>query len=76
MPSGKFLYDFVATLKWFYALGWTCNHCYVFKKLIADFSNTNNFFTTKTCTNATNLHDRVTHPYDVLCAQYFGIDLS
>ena len=51
-------------------------HLALIKKLIAEISNTKKLSTTTTCADDANYYDRVAHPYDILCAQCFGKDLS
>ena len=46
------------------------------KKLIVDFSKTKKLSTATICADATNCYYRVSHPYDILCVQYFRMDLS
>ena len=51
-------------------------HVPLSKKIIVDVSNTKKLSTAMTCTDATNLYDRLLHPYASLCAHYFGMYLS
>ena len=50
-------------------------HLALTKKLIADISNIRNLPTVTACADATNCYNRVAHPYDSLCSQYFGMDI-
>ena len=51
-------------------------HLALNKKLITDIANVRKLPMITICADATNCYDRVAHPFENLCAQCFGLEVS